>query len=91
MIEELGIAGIKILLFLYRCPEGATIREIARKCKMGWDTAYGAVIKLQYFRLVEVGRAGRARLAALTDAGRWVAERLAEIDERLVEIFSYGA
>lgn len=86
MIEELKDTEIKVLLFLYRRPEGVTLQDIVQNCKMSWGTVYRVISTLNRFKLVNERRIGIARLFTLSENGRWVAERLKEIDEKLSEI-----
>ena len=80
MIEELGVTGIKILLYLEEKKRGY-VRQILREASVGYTAFYRALYKLKKFGLVEEDlELGRIRVISLTEKGEKIAEKLKEAD-----------
>ena len=81
LIEEIGRAGIKILLILYD-ENQLPISEIWRR-GVGHTTFYNALGKLKTLGLVEEERIGNTRLIKLTPLGKEVAKQLKTLDQKV--------
>jgi len=82
LIEELGKAGIKILLILHRHGR-MTVTGILRR-GIGHTSFYRALEVLKSYELVKEERIGNARVIMLTELGREIAEGLKTLDQKIV-------
>jgi len=81
LIEEVGRAGIKVLLVLYDYGP-LSVTEILRY-GLGHQAFYNALIKLKDYGLVEEERVGYVRRIKLTQLGREVAEYFKLADQKV--------
>ena len=81
MWENLGIAGLKIVLALYELGGEAGFIAIAYHGHIGKKTWQVARDKLAKYGLVEVVEQGQRRWLRLTERGRRVAEHLRSIED----------
>ena len=79
--EELGVAGLKVLLALYENGGEANFITVAYTAHIGRETWYVVRDKLAKYGLAEVVEEGQRRWLRLTERGRRVAEYLKAIED----------
>ena len=79
VIEELGKAGLKVLMILYRNGGQGTVSFIHSE-GVGHSSFYSAYATLLAHGLVTEKRRGNARIIILTPLGQEIAEKICELD-----------
>jgi len=82
LIERVGIAGIKVLIALFKKGE-LHIREIVREAGMSYTSLYRALHDLLTLKLIEEEIREGKRIIRLTAKGKELAELLMKAEELL--------
>jgi len=82
LIERIGVAGIKVLLILFKSGK-MYIREIIREAGVGYTSIYRALHDMSELKLIDEEISEGKRFIMLTEKGKKVAEKLLEIEELL--------
>ena len=82
LIERLAEAEVKILLLLYSRGR-LKLTDFPRLLEASYTTVYKALGNLKLLKLVEEDVEGRKRVFKLSQHGRFVTDKLKEIDEYL--------